>query len=107
MRPCVCPPRVESLFTPALWSSCNPAPLAFKAKCSGYSFSQCQTLRLSGGGLFYVGMSLCSLHGFNFFIVSTVFSVDDCHLFPQRMLAIIPLIGGLTGVVVNRVCSGY
>ena len=35
MKPCVCPPRVESLFPSVLWSSCTQAPLVFKAKCSG------------------------------------------------------------------------
>ena len=41
----VYPPRVESLFPPVLWSSCNQATVAFKDKCSGGS-SQCQTPRL-------------------------------------------------------------
>ena len=44
--PCVHPPRVESLFPPVLWSSCSQALLAFKAKCFGVLFSQCQTPRL-------------------------------------------------------------
>ena len=34
MKPCVCPPRVESLFLPVLWSICAQALLAFNAKCS-------------------------------------------------------------------------
>lgn len=43
----LCPPRVESLFPPVLWSSCTHIPtLAFNAKCSGGSFSQCQAPRL-------------------------------------------------------------
>ena len=46
MKPCACPPRVESLFPPVLWSSCTQAPLAFKAKGSGGSSSQCQIPRL-------------------------------------------------------------
>ena len=33
--------------------------------------------------------------------------MDVCHLFSQCMLAIIPLIGGVTGVVVTRACTGY
>lgn len=37
---------MESLFLPVLWSSCNQAPLAFKAKCCGGSSSQCLTFRL-------------------------------------------------------------
>ena len=39
IRTCVCPPRLESLFPPVLWSSCNQAPLTFKAKYSGGSTS--------------------------------------------------------------------
>ena len=46
MTNCVCPPRVESLFTPVLWHLSAQAPLAFRAKCSVGSFSKCQTLRL-------------------------------------------------------------
>ena len=55
---------------------------------------------------FYVEVSLCSLCGFNIFGGSAVFSVDDCHVFPHCMLAIIPLIGGVTGVVVTTACTG-
>ena len=47
---------------------------------------------------FYVGVSLCRLCGFNIFGMKAVFSVDVCHLFPQYTLAVIPLIGGVTGV---------
>ena len=61
-------------------------------------------------GCFYVGMSLCRLRGFIFkflyflLVRGIFFSMDDCHLFPQCMLAIIPLIGGLTVVLVTRAC---
>ena len=34
--------RMGSLFPPVLWSSCTQAPLAFNARCSRGSFSQCQ-----------------------------------------------------------------
>ena len=37
MKICLCPSGMESLFLPALRSSCTQAPLAFKAKCSGSS----------------------------------------------------------------------
>ena len=40
------PPRVKSLFPPVLWSSCNQALLAFKAKCSVDSSSLCWIPRL-------------------------------------------------------------
>ena len=36
-----------------------------------------------------------------------VFSMDACHLFPQCMLAVIPLIGDVTDVVVTRACTRY
>ena len=52
-------------------------------------------------------LSLCSLHGFSIFGARAVFSMDACCLFPQYMLAIIPLIGGVTGVVVTTACTGY
>ena len=58
-------------------------------------------------GYFYVGTSLCSLHVFNIFGARAVFIMDNCCLFSQCVLAIIPLIGGVTGVVVTRACTGY
>ena len=45
--------------------------------------------------------------GLIFFGATVVFSIDVCHLFPQCMLTIIPLIGGVTDVVVTRACTGY
>ena len=45
--------------------------------------------------------------GLMFFGVRAVFSMDACHVFPQCMLDVIPLIGGVTGVVVTRACTGY
>lgn len=47
---------------------------------------------------FYVGVSLCRLCGFNIFGMQAVFGVDVCRLFPRCVLAVIPLIGGVTGV---------
>ena len=43
LKPCVHPPRVELPFPPVLCSSYDQAPVAFKAKRSGSSTSQCQT----------------------------------------------------------------
>ena len=43
---CVCPPRVESLFTQVLSKSCSQIPLAFKVWFSGNSSSRCQTPNL-------------------------------------------------------------
>ena len=45
-RLCVYPPRVEPLFSPVLWKSCNQIPLAFKARFSADSSSSCQIPRL-------------------------------------------------------------
>ena len=42
-----------------------------------------------------------------FFGERAVFSMDACCLFPQCMLAIILLIGGETGILVTRACTGY
>ena len=52
-------------------------------------------------------MSYVACMGLIFFGARAVVSVDACHLFPQCMLAIIPLIGGVTVVVVARACTGY
>src|SRR5512138_2494982 len=38
----VCLLIMGSLFPPVLWSSCAQAPMAFNARCSRGSFSQCQ-----------------------------------------------------------------
>ena len=45
--------------------------------------------------------------GLIIFVVRAVFNIDVCHLFLQCMLLIIPLIRGVTEVVVTRVCPGY
>ena len=44
--------------------------------------------------------------GLIFFGVRAAFSMDACHLFSQCMQAIIPLLGGVTDVVI-RACTGY
>ena len=43
---CVCPPRVEFLFSPVLPKSCNQIPLDFKVWFSRNSSSRCWTPRL-------------------------------------------------------------
>ena len=43
---CVCPPRVECLFSPVLPKFCNQILLAFKVWFSRNSSSRCQTHRL-------------------------------------------------------------
>lgn len=67
MQDLVCNLQERSLFLPALWSSCTQSLLAFKAKCSWSSSSQCLTLKTDLEGYFYVGTSLCSLCDFNTF----------------------------------------
>ena len=42
VKVCVCLLRMGSPFPPVPWSSCAQAPLAFNARCSRGSFSQCQ-----------------------------------------------------------------
>ena len=42
------PPRVEILFPPVMWNSCDQTLLDFKTRFSRGSFSLCQTLRLVG-----------------------------------------------------------
>ena len=45
-RFCLCPARLESLFPPVLWKSCNQIPLAFKVRSPGDSQSLFQIPRL-------------------------------------------------------------
>lgn len=42
MKACVHLSRMGSPFPPVRWSSCTQGPLAFNARCSRSSFSQCQ-----------------------------------------------------------------
>ena len=42
----------------------------------------------------------------NIFGAWAVSGVHACHTFPQSLLAIIPLIGGVTGIVATRACTG-
>lgn len=53
-------------------------------------------------GYFYMEESMCSLSTFNIFGERAVFIMDACHLFPQCMLAIIPMVGGVIDTVVTR-----
>ena len=43
---CFCPARLESLFPPVLWKSCNQIPLAFKVRFHGDFQSHCPVPRL-------------------------------------------------------------
>ena len=45
-RFCLCPPRLESLFPPVLWKSCNQILLAFKVRFPGDSQTLCWVPRL-------------------------------------------------------------
>lgn len=53
-------------------------------------------------GCFYVGASVYSLPESNIFGVRAVFSMDACRVFPRCVLAIVPSMGTVTGVVVTR-----
>ena len=61
----VCPPRVEFLFLPVLWSSCTQVLLTFKSKCSWDSSSQWQSLWLGsviqGSKLSLLCENLCDI----------------------------------------------
>lgn len=50
---------------------------------------------------FYVGASLCRLCECNIFDKWAVFGMDAYHIFLQSMVAIVPLIGSVLGVVVT------
>ena len=67
---CMCSAGIEFLFPSVLWSSCNQAMLAFKAKCSGVPSSQCQTPRLRslrlGPVLSLLWENLCNITIFQF-----------------------------------------
>ena len=52
-----------------------------------------------------MGASLCGLHESNVF-GARAFSMGACHVFPQVVLAVIPLIQGVIGGVVTRACTG-
>ena len=58
-------------------------------------------------GCFYVGIPLCSLHGFNTLVHRLFFNIYTCHIFLQCVLDIIPLIMGMIGVMVTRAYTGY
>ena len=58
-------------------------------------------------GCFYVRVSLYRLCEFSIFGVRASFGMDTSHIFPQGMLAIIPLIGDGIGVVLSRACTGF
>ena len=45
-RFCLCPARLESLFPPVFWKSCNQILLAFTVRFPGDSQSLCQAPRL-------------------------------------------------------------
>ena len=61
-----------------------------------YTFGRNRTVVLKG--YFYVGASVCSLPESNTFGVRAVFSRDAGHVFSQCVLAIVPLMGAVTGV---------
>ena len=53
--------------------------------------------------VFYMAVSLSRLHESNIFGARAAFSMDARHIFPQCVLAVIPLIGS---VAVTRACTG-
>ena len=55
---------------------------------------------------FYVGGYLGRLRVSDIFGVRAVFGADASHVFPQSVLAVIPLIGYVVDIVVSRGCTG-
>ena len=81
----LCPPRLESLFSPVLWKSCKQIPMAFKAIFPGGSQSLCQVPRLgslmcsSEPSQYFFGILFSSLWvthlagiGFNFNMIASL-----------------------------------
>ena len=58
------------------------------------------------GGLLWESSSV-ACEGLIFFGEKAVSCIDVFHLFPQCMLAAIPLIGDMNDIVVTRACTGY
>ena len=52
-------------------------------------------------------MYLCSLWESNIFGVRAIFSTDACHVFPQCVLALIPLTGGVIVIVLTTVWTRH
>ena len=81
VKPCFCPPSIESLFLPVLWSSCPLLLLAFKAKCFGDDCSYCHTLGslMWGSELSYLWENLCDIF-FRFMDHSpSAYEIWSCH----------------------------
>lgn len=55
---------------------------------------------------FYVGASLFRLCVSSVFGVRAVFDMDTSHVFPQGVLAVIPLLGNMVGAGVSIACVG-
>ena len=74
-RFCLCPPRLESLFPPVLWKSCNQIPLAFKVRSPAWeAWHRVHNLHNSGRtSLVLLFSSLWATHpagmGFDFIII--------------------------------------
>ena len=102
------PSARETFVHPQDWSLCFPHPcraLALKPHWPS-KLNALGVLPLDSrpsdclGRVIFMWEHPCvSCVGLIFFGASIVFSIDDCHLFPQCMLAIIPLIGDVTDVV--------
>ena len=43
----------------------------------------------------------------NIFGAGAISGINACHIFPQSVLGIIPLIGGVTDILVSSSCTGY
>lgn len=56
-------------------------------------------------GCFDVRLSLCSLYESSVFGERALFGMNASHVFPQSVLAIIPLVDSVIGIL-SRTCTG-
>ena len=88
----LCPPRLESLFSPVLWKSCNQIPMAFKAIFPGGSQSLCQVPRLGSlmcssepsqyfFGILFSSLWVTHLAGMRFNFIVIAFLLPTCYSF--------------------------
>lgn len=56
--------------------------------------------------IFYIRVPLCILWVFTDFGMMVTFDADTNHIFPEGVLAIIPLIGNVVDVGESRACAG-
>ena len=87
---------LEDLVPSHSWADLDPFSLVVKAVSWHVFRGGCRLI-----------MTLGILSGFNNFGARVVFSLDAFHFSPPCILAILPLLGYVTNVVVTRACTRY